>query len=133
MRLTQSTQSFSPLLATFKKLSLNEDSREAFADFYIADLLVHLAATMIAQYIAIGIAKSFAGLNDAEPIKFAEGFGFLDRPTSLQKAVVLKPVQSALLVSGVLSVYSRSARPHRQQQGQQRCDDALQPRQRTQH
>ena len=37
---------------------------EAFADFLntIADQLIQTAATMIAQYIAIGIAKAFAGL-----------------------------------------------------------------------
>jgi hypothetical protein len=39
-------------------------AEEAFADFLttVADQLVQTAATMIAQYIAIGIAKSFAGL-----------------------------------------------------------------------
>ena len=39
-------------------------AEEAFADFLntIADQLVQTAATMIAQYIAIGIARSFAGI-----------------------------------------------------------------------
>ena len=41
-------------------------AEEAFADFLnnIADLLIQTAATMIAQYIAIGIAKAFAGMGD---------------------------------------------------------------------
>ena len=41
-----------------------QTAEEAFADFLnnIANLLVQTAATMIAQYIAIGIAKAFAGL-----------------------------------------------------------------------
>ena len=40
-------------------------AEEAFADFLnnIADLLVQTAAQMIAQYIAIGIASRFAGIN----------------------------------------------------------------------
>ena len=39
-------------------------AEEAFADFLttIADQLIQTAATMIAQYIAIGIAKAFAGI-----------------------------------------------------------------------
>ena len=39
-------------------------AEEAFADFLknIADLLVQTAAQMIAQYIAIGIARAFAGI-----------------------------------------------------------------------
>jgi len=39
-------------------------AEEAFADFLnnIADLLIQTAATMIAQYIAIGIARAFAGI-----------------------------------------------------------------------
>jgi hypothetical protein len=39
-------------------------AEEAFADFLngIADMLIQTAATMIAQYIAIGIARSFAGM-----------------------------------------------------------------------
>ena len=43
-------------------------AEEAFADFLnnIADLLIQTAATMIAQYIAIGIAKAFAGLGGAQ-------------------------------------------------------------------
>ena len=40
-------------------------AEEAFADFLnnIADLLVQTAAQMIAQYIAIGIARTFAGIS----------------------------------------------------------------------
>ena len=42
----------------------NKTAAEAFKDFFnsILDSLVSVAAKMIAQYIAIGIAKSFAGL-----------------------------------------------------------------------
>ena len=41
-----------------------KSAQEAFADFLntIADQLIQTAAVMIAQYIAIGIAKAFAGL-----------------------------------------------------------------------
>ena len=64
-------------------------AEEAFADFLknIADLLVQTAAQMIAQYIAIGIARAFAGIPAADGgkvpnvksggPKFADGFGFL--------------------------------------------------------
>ena len=43
-----------------------KSAQEAFADFLntIADQLIQTAATMIAQYIAIGIAKKFAGMGD---------------------------------------------------------------------
>ena len=43
-------------------------AEEAFADFLknIADLLVQTAAQMIAQYIAIGIARAFAGIPAAD-------------------------------------------------------------------
>ena len=48
-------------------------AEEAFADFLnnIADLLIQTAATMIAQYIAIGIAKAFAGLSGGSSSGFA--------------------------------------------------------------
>ena len=66
-------------------------AEEAFADFLknIADLLVQTAAQMIAQYIAIGIARSFAGipapggsgLSGADPNKFnLNAFGNLFTP-----------------------------------------------------
>lgn len=76
---------------------------EAFAEFLktIADTLMQSATQMIATYIAIGIAKAFAGLGSntpdvtqspnlpsadlfsggLTPIPFAEG-GFVDRPTN---------------------------------------------------
>ena len=42
-----------------------KSAEEAFADFLntIADQLIQTAATLIAQYIAIGLAKAFAGLS----------------------------------------------------------------------
>jgi len=48
-------------------------AEEAFADFLrtVADQLVQTAATMIAQYIAIGLAKAFAGLSGGSSSGFA--------------------------------------------------------------
>ena len=55
---------------------------EAFADMLkgIADALVQTAAQMIAQYLAIAAARALAGLGGGgpKPVKFADGFGFLD-------------------------------------------------------
>ena len=50
-------------------------AEQAFADFLtsIADQLVQTAATMIAQYIAIGIAKRFAGLDSPQGPSFGSG------------------------------------------------------------
>lgn len=78
-------------------------AQEAFADFLktVADQLIQTAAIMIAQYIAIGIAKAFAGLGSApdagdamdgggvlpmfanpnETMPFANG-GYVNRPTN---------------------------------------------------
>ena len=52
-------------------------AEEAFADFLnnIADLLIQTAATMIAQYIAIGIAQRFAGLGGKGGLPNAEKYG----------------------------------------------------------
>ena len=74
--------------------------KEVFADMLksVADVLLKTAAEMIATYIAIGIAKAFAGLGDkggggvgfdtSKPLpggmtygSLAEG-GFVDRPTN---------------------------------------------------
>ena len=87
-------------------------AEEAFADFLknIADLLVQTAATMIAQYIAIGIARAFAGIPLADgktdtktltPIiqELAQGVEL----QLLLKAVARRSAQSALLVSAVQS------------------------------
>ena len=51
-------------------------AEEAFADFLnnIADMLIQTAATMIAQYIAIGIARAFAGIGGATDTKNMTGF-----------------------------------------------------------
>ena len=50
---------------------------EAFADFLktIADQLLQTAATMIAQYIALGIAKAFAFGSSPQTPSFSEGLG----------------------------------------------------------
>ena len=52
-------------------------AEEAFADFLktVADQLIQTAAVMIAQYIAIGIARAFAGMGGGG------GDGFADNPT----------------------------------------------------
>ena len=65
-----------------------KSAEEAFADFLsgIANALIQTAATLIAQYIAIGIARKFAGLPPAStgtsPGDFnLNGFGNLTGPT----------------------------------------------------
>ena len=69
--LLAAAQPFADAFATSLTSGLQEvvagtkTAEEAFADFLnnIADLLVQTAAQMIAQYIAIGIASRFAGIN----------------------------------------------------------------------
>ena len=60
-------------------------AEEAFADFLntIADQLIQTAATMIAQYIAIGLAKAFAGLGSkpATPKGTLPGTNFFEART----------------------------------------------------
>ena len=71
-------------------------AEEAFADFLnnIADMLIQTAATMIAQYIAIGIARAFAGLG-SNPATKPEGFVNPNLPNP-----VLKPLAEGGYVTG---------------------------------
>lgn len=61
-------------------------AEEVFADFLnsIADMLLRTAAQMIAQYIAIGIARQFAGLGTPYTPKFDGSSLFGSTPTSIQ-------------------------------------------------
>ena len=58
-----------------------KSAEEAFADFLntIADQLAQTAATLIAQYIAIGIARAFAGV----PASPTQGVGNITKSTGL--------------------------------------------------
>jgi hypothetical protein len=63
-----------------------KSAEEVFADFLngIADMLLRTAAQMIAQYIAIGIARQFAGLGAPYTPKFDGSSLFSSTPTSIQ-------------------------------------------------
>ncbi len=62
-----------------------KSAEQVFADFLrsIADILMRTAAQMIAQYVAIGIARQFAGLGTYTP-KFDGSSLFSSTPTSIQ-------------------------------------------------
>ena len=65
--------------------------KEVFADMLksIADVLAQQAAQMIATYIAIGIARAFAGMgkSGADPIRQQLGLSYLK--VDLQQAIWL--------------------------------------------
>jgi len=68
----------SSLIGGFQEVIAGTKSvEEAFADFLktIADQLLQTAATMIAQYIALGIAKAFAFGSSPQTPSFSEGLG----------------------------------------------------------
>ena len=62
-------------------------AEEAFADFLntVADQLIQTAATMIAQYIAIGLAKAFAGLG-SNSMSAVNGTNYFNPTTGLGNA-----------------------------------------------
>ena len=63
-----------------------KSAEEVFADFLngIADMLLRTAAQMIAQYIAIGIARQFAGLGTPYTPKFDGSSLFSSTPALIQ-------------------------------------------------
>ena len=63
-------------------------AEEAFADFLnnIADMLIQTAATMIAQYTAIAIAKAFAGMGDGwNPSQLGDNLGGINTSFNIPK------------------------------------------------